>query len=650
MKRILIWLLILAMALSFPVTVFADPATQTVYGQVLQAVDLIPGRTFTYEISIRDNLGFITGATTITWPASDFELVDIAFNMLPDDESQTVGDNENGTYTAVFGKGTSTQNATDDGVLLTLTFKILETATKGEKTIGLTFGRDEYDFIAYDPDNPNTTPSVPTAFEAGSVTLAEVHQTVYGQVIDSQNLIPGETFTYDVGIRDNFGIVTGACKLSWSISDFELIGVTFGTGMPDYNTQPISEAADGDYIVSFGSDTMAADYTGNGALFTLTFRIKDTATAEKKDIGITFGVDADDFLNFGGYRMPTAFEPGSVTLQAISQTVYGPAIEKGRSPGKTFTYNVSIRDNVGIVTGAVKVSWPDTDFELTGITFVGMEDNGTPSVDTATNGEFIVQFGSDTATADYTDDGVLFTLTFKIKDGAINGKKNITLAYGHDVNDFKNLHAVNIPTIFEAGSVTLVDVTGYDITGTAASWNDTDDAVYLLYNSSVSDADIRNEWKNDTYATSANVVATGTNGSIAAQTVDNKAMKVQEFAFSEVEEGTYKLAIFKPGKYVPKVVEITISDDLTMDVVKLWLYGDVTYDGRVNGTDAQQIQRYYAGLTSRFGTGTAEEEADRLLAANVTYVRNGDSAINGTDAQQIQRYYAILTSVFDLMK
>ena len=81
MKRILIWLLILAMALSFPVTVFADPATQTVYGQVLQAVDLIPGRTFTYEISIRDNLGFITGATTITWPASDFELVDIALKI-----------------------------------------------------------------------------------------------------------------------------------------------------------------------------------------------------------------------------------------------------------------------------------------------------------------------------------------------------------------------------------------------------------------------------------------------------------------------------------------------------------------------------------------------------------------------------------------
>jgi hypothetical protein len=649
MKRILIWLLILAMALSFPVTVSADPATQTVYGQVLQAVDLIPGRTFTYEISIRDNLGFITGATTITWPASDFELVDIAFNMLPDYGSQTVGDNENGTYTAVFGSDTSNENTTDNGVLLTLTFKILETATSGTKAINLAFGRDEHDFIAYDPDNPNTTPSVPTAFETGSVTLTEVHQTVYGQVIDLQHLIPGDTFTYDVGIRDNFGIVTGACKLSWPISDFELIGVTFGTGMPDYNTQPISEAEDGDYIVSFGSDTMAADYTGNGTLFTLTFRIKNTATAGKKDIGMTFGVDADDFLNFGGYRMPTAFEPGSVTLQEISQTVYGATIEKGLSKGKTFTYDVSIRDNVGIVTGAVKVSWPETDFELTGITFVGMEDNDTASVDTATNGEFLVQFGDDTATTNYTDDGVLFTLTFKIADTATLGEKNIALAYG-DTNDFMNLHMVTIPTIFEAGKVTLVEVTGYDITGTAASWNDTDDAVYLLYNSSVSDADIRNEWKNDTYATSANVVATGTNGSIAAQTVDNKAMKVQEFAFSEVEEGTYKLAIFKPGKYVPKVVEITISDDLTMDVVKLWLYGDVTYDGRVNGTDAQQIQRYYAGLTSRFGTGTAEEEADRLLAANVTFVRNGDSAINGTDAQQIQRYYAILTSVFDLMK
>ncbi len=625
MKRILIWLLILAMALSSPVAVFADPATQTVYGQVLQAVDLIPGRTFTYEVSIRDNLGFITGATTITWPETDFELVDIAFNMLQNDESQAVGDNENGTYTAVFGKGTSTQNATDDGVLLTLTFKILETATKGEKTIGLTFGRDEYDFIAYDPDNPNTTPSVPTAFEAGSVTLAEVYQTVYGQVIDSQNLIPGETFTYDVGIRDNFGIVTGACKLSWSISDFELIGVTFGTDMPDYNTQPISEAADGDYIVSFGSDTMAADYTGNGALFTLTFRIKDTATAEKKNIGITFGVDADDFLNFGGYRMPTAFEPGSVTLQEISQTVYGPAIEKGRSPGKTFTYNVSIRDNVGIVTGAVKVSWPDTDFELTGITFVGMEDNGTPSVDTATNGEFIVQFGSDTATADYTDDGVLFTLTFKIKDGAINGKKDITLAYGHDVNDFKNLHAVNIPTIFEAGIVTLVDVTGYDITGTAVGWNNIDNIVYLLYSSTVSDADIKADMVLDTPTKALEVEVT--KGSFA-ENADGKRID-QSFLFEDIEPGDYKLVIFKPNGYVPIIDPLTIdSDDINVGAQELWLYGDVNGNGELQAIDVTMARQYYKGVLLTL----TDSQIARIDM-------NGDGVVAAIDITILRQYY-----------
>lgn len=644
MKRILIWLLILAMALSFPVTVFADPATQTVYGQVLESVDLIPGRTFTYEISIRDNLGFITGATTITWPAADFELKAVEFGLnLEDNGSMTPGTNVNGTYTAVFGKDTATQNTTDNGVLLTLTFEILESATAGTKAINLTFGRDEDDFISFDPI---ATPSVPTAFESGSVTLTEVHQTVYGQVIDLQNLIPEEEFTYEVGIRDNFGIVTGACKLSWSKDDFDLIGIAFGTGMPDNGSQPITEATDGDYIVSFGSDTMTADYTGNGTLFTLTFKIKSTATAGKKDIGITFGYDEDDFLNFGRYRMPTAFEPGSVTLQAINQTVYGATIEKGLSVGKTFTYDVSISGNVGIAVGAVKVNWTAEDFELTGITFVGMEDNDTPSVETATNGEFLVQFGDDTTTTNYTDDGVLFTLTFKIADTATLGEKAITLAYAHDEADFMNANMHTIPTSFTAGKVTLVVVTGYDISGTAASWNDTDDAVYLLYNSSMSDADIRNEWKNDTYATSANVVATGTNGSIAAQTVENKAMKVQEFSFSEIEEGTYKLAIFKPGKYVPKVVEITISDDLTMDVVKLWLYGDVNYDGRILANDAAQITRRTNNLTSVFDSGTDQDKADRFLAADVI----ANNQILANDAAQVTRRTNNLSSIFDTFK
>ena len=91
------------------------------------------------------------------------------------------------------------------------------------------------------------------------------------------------------------------------------------------------------------------------------------------------------------------------------------------------------------------------------------------------------------------------------------------------------------------------------------------------------------------------------------------------------------------------------GDDFDAGTHKLWLYGDVTYDGKVNGTDAVQIRRKFAGLTPNvFTQGTAEDQADRLEAANVTGPKNGDTVINGTDAVQIQRYFAHLSpSVFD---
>ena len=178
---------------------------------------------------------------------------------------------------------------------------------------------------------------------------------------------------------------------------------------------------------------------------------------------------------------------------------------------------------------------------------------------------------------------------------------------------------------------------GVMVSGTAVSWNDTDNAEYLLYDGSTSDADIKAEWKNNTYASGA-ALYTGTGGTISDTTVDGKAMKAQTFSFDTVAEGEYKLVIFKPDKYVPKIVSITVGTDAyDCGQLKLWLYGDVNYDGKVNGTDAVQIQRSYASkIPNVFSVGSEQDISDRGLCADV----NHDGKINGTDAVQIQRYYA----------
>ena len=193
---------------------------------------------------------------------------------------------------------------------------------------------------------------------------------------------------------------------------------------------------------------------------------------------------------------------------------------------------------------------------------------------------------------------------------------------------------------YSSGTLTLTDITvpvkskGVTVSGTAVSWNDSNDAQYYLYPSTAEDAAIRAQWK--TGGTVTGYTCTGTGGAITATTVDGKSMKAQPFSFGTIPAGSYKLVIFKPGKYVPKIVPITVgTTDYTCGELKLWLYGDVNYDGKVKAGDATQILKY----TSYKRTFSEEE----MLAADV----NNDGKIKAGDATQILKYTSYKASAFD---
>ena len=190
------------------------------------------------------------------------------------------------------------------------------------------------------------------------------------------------------------------------------------------------------------------------------------------------------------------------------------------------------------------------------------------------------------------------------------------------------------------------EIAGVTVSGTAASWNNTDNAVFLLYDSSISDADIKADMK---LASPEKALAYAAVKGGITQDPDGKRYD-QTFSFSTVSEGTYKLAIFKSGKYVPKIVEITVgSSDYDCGEQKLWLYGDVNYDGAVNKLgDILNLNRYCAGVSSVFDTGDAQTQKDRFDAANVTAITGTDTVINKTgDILNISRYIAGYSSVLD---
>ena len=169
-------------------------------------------------------------------------------------------------------------------------------------------------------------------------------------------------------------------------------------------------------------------------------------------------------------------------------------------------------------------------------------------------------------------------------------------------------------------------VSGLTVSGTAVSWNATNDALYYLYPSTMEDAAIRAQWK--TGGTVIGYTCTGTGGTITATTVDGKSMKTQTFTFDTVAAGSYKLVIFKPDKYVPKIVSITVgTTDYTCGQLKLWLYGDVNYDGAVKTIDITMARQYFKGNL----TLTDEQIAVMDM--------NGDGAIKVIDITILRQYF-----------
>ncbi len=184
---------------------------------------------------------------------------------------------------------------------------------------------------------------------------------------------------------------------------------------------------------------------------------------------------------------------------------------------------------------------------------------------------------------------------------------------------------------------------GVTVSGTVTSWNSSKDIVVKLFSGTETDDTIRTAMKSESY-TSA-LVNEATVGEPAK--VASSLQYASTLDFEGIANGDYKLAIYKPGKYVVKVVPFTVSGSaVNLGELKLWLYGDVNYDGKVDDSDATQIVRHAALKASIFDSGDDATKQERLLCADV----NGNRDVDDSDATQIVRYAVLKTSIFDTLK
>ena len=191
-----------------------------------------------------------------------------------------------------------------------------------------------------------------------------------------------------------------------------------------------------------------------------------------------------------------------------------------------------------------------------------------------------------------------YTLKAKSSDGSLNGSADVTVADGDTTKD-----------------VTVAK--GFTVSGTALSWNDTNDALYYLYPSTMEDAAIKAEWKSGSY-TGTVCTSKGT------PTASGKQFE-QTFTFDTVAAGDYKLAIVKPGHGL-WIEELTVNtDNITDKSIRLCKMGDVNKDGKVNGTDALWVRQS--------GAGSRTLDAYQKVLADL----NRDGKVNGTDVLWIRQ-------------
>lgn len=226
------------------------------------------------------------------------------------------------------------------------------------------------------------------------------------------------------------------------------------------------------------------------------------------------------------------------------------------------------------------------------------------------------------------------------------------ITIGNSSDPVGTIYTVKLKAFMDDGSkspsetitLTYTKVDGYTVSGTAVSWNNTDNAKYLLYASTTSDEDIKADIKLGSPEKALSYAVT--KGGIT-QNSDGKRYD-QTFSVVGVPTGTYKLAISKPGKYVPKIITITVdSSDKDLGELKLWLYGDVDYNGTVNSTDILHTKLKIATKPSIFDEGDEAKKQERFEAANVTMIVNTDPNLSAQDILQLKLKIATKPSVFD---
>ena len=467
---------------------------------------------------------------------------------------------------------------------------------------------------------------------AGQITVVKKTTTptlYFYNSLSAQNVEEGGDVRLNITCYTPNGLAAGQFAFTYDSDLFTYKSLELGSSMTEKEyVSSLNNANPGQIVLAY----TAEEAVSSGTLMTLTL----TAKEGKSGVGSIQFVplalaDADG--------NPLLFDGALSANVTVSQKPEVPVYPKvwlstdeDLSTDKSFAVDVYVEGSSHLAAADFTISY-DADALI-------CENISTNQTDDGSNVTVVINDNYKNGTAKFSmlyspgisEDTKLVTIRFHAKNNVLT-KTSIRPSVSTPVD--KNVHAVVLDC--ENLDIKINNVASGNLgsiaTGTALSWNNTNNAVYVLYPSTMADEDINAEWLSEEYS---GIVCTNKESSTTA-TVDGKVMYSQAFTFTGLSEGSYKLAIFKAGKYIPKIVSVTVNGFFSsFEQQRLWLYGDVNSDGRINATDATNILAYYTHKPNNaISAGNAATLAERLLCADV----NLDGKINATDATQILSYY-----------
>ena len=276
----------------------------------------------------------------------------------------------------------------------------------------------------------------------------------------SDAIVTGETLTttagkdieYRVSISGNPGLVGYRLKIRYDTSVLSFVSCSQGD-FTNLGTTVCGETEGGCNVLWYHT----ADVTADGTLFVLKLHVNDNA--ELGTYPVSISSDAMYCVNYAEKPVTLSCVSGEVTVREFLPKIYGAVCDAKQ--GDELLYSVYLEDNPGIASYHVQLLFDANVLEYADETCSLPEDGFVGGFQSKfyTNAFDAIWYSQ----ADTTDEGALFSLRLKVKDGAVIGDSTVTV----QVVPSDTLDVNEQPVSFECinGTVTVareIDVTFLD--------------------------------------------------------------------------------------------------------------------------------------------------------------------------------------------